>query len=162
MNNKVENSDLQKESNGFLDCIDKLTMQPAGRFGNLRVCRDKVYNYNEANYEDAYNYLCEKNNRHATYQEMLDWMNKYNVRPELKADEQLQAFIDSERRKTGMVETEDNYIRGNISVSKDNESVTVTADNGEETSFTHIHGWTHEDPALIYADTSISVYFYDS
>lgn len=47
-------------------------------------------------------------------------------------------------------------------VSDDEENVSVKDANGVETEYTRIHGWTHDDPALIYANTEIAVYFYDS
>jgi len=47
-------------------------------------------------------------------------------------------------------------------VSDDEENVSVKDANGVETEYTRIHGWTHDDPALIYANTEIDVYFYDS
>lgn len=47
-------------------------------------------------------------------------------------------------------------------VSDDEENVSVKDANGVETEYTRIHGWTHDDPALIYSNTEVDVYFYDS
>ena len=42
------------------------------------------------------------------------------------------------------------------------ENVTVTAQGGDTAEYVKLHGWTHDDPALIYSNTDIDVFFYDS
>lgn len=42
------------------------------------------------------------------------------------------------------------------------ENVTVTAQGGDTAEYVKLHGWTHDDPALIYNNTDIDVFFYDS
>lgn len=49
-----------------------------------------------------------------------------------------------------------------VSVSEDEESVTVKEADGTEVSYQRVHGWTHDDPALLYSNTEVAVYFYDS
>lgn len=48
-----------------------------------------------------------------------------------------------------------------ITVSEDEEKVTVS-ENGQNQEYTRVHGWTHDDPALIYNNTEIDVFFYDN
>lgn len=48
-----------------------------------------------------------------------------------------------------------------ITVSEDKEKVTVS-ENGQNQEYTRVHGWTHDDPALIYNNTEIDVFFYDN
>lgn len=51
--------------------------------------------------------------------------------------------------------------RVSVEVGEGCETVTVT--NGSDTvEYVKIHGWTHDDPALIYSNTDIDVFFYDS
>ena len=44
----------------------------------------------------------------------------------------------------------------------DNEYVHVQSADDKVDIYRRIHGWTHDDPALLYNNTEVSVYFYDS
>ncbi len=59
------------------------------------------------------------------------------------------------------IELQTRYQRGALSFSIDDEKVFEKDDKGIETEYRRIHGWTHDDPALIYSNTKVSVYFYD-
>ena len=48
-----------------------------------------------------------------------------------------------------------------VTLSEDKEKVTVKIGEHEQ-EYTHVHGWTHNDPALIYNNTEIDVFIYDS
>ena len=52
--------------------------------------------------------------------------------------------------------------KNEVTVAEDKESVSVRDSYGVATGYRHVHGWTHDDPALLYCNTEISVYFYDS
>ena len=52
--------------------------------------------------------------------------------------------------------------KNEVTVAEDKESVSVRDSYGVATGYRHVHGWTHDDPALLYSNTEISVYFYDS
>lgn len=47
-------------------------------------------------------------------------------------------------------------------LSEDGETVSVRLADGTDEKYTHIHGGTHDDPALIYSNTQADVFFYDS
>lgn len=57
---------------------------------------------------------------------------------------------------------ESEVLKGKATVSPDGEVVSLTNDKGEKEDFRHVHGWTHEDPALLYSNTRVDVYFYDT
>lgn len=54
-----------------------------------------------------------------------------------------------------------NIQKVDVTLSEDKEKVTVKSGEHEQ-EYTHVHGWTHNDPALIYNNTEIDVFFYDS
>jgi len=57
---------------------------------------------------------------------------------------------------------ESEVLKGKATVSPDGEVVSMTNDKGEKEDFRHVHGGTHDDPALLYSNTGIDVYFYDT
>lgn len=83
--------ELNKESNGFLDCMKMLDFQPAG-YGGLRVRYGKVYNYSLKEYKDAYDGLCDEYERHATYEEFLMWVDETQYRADLNAADELESY----------------------------------------------------------------------
>ncbi len=58
--------------------------------------------------------------------------------------------------------SESEVLKGKATVSPDGEVVSLTNDKGEKEDFRHVHGGTHDDPALLYSNTCIDVYFYDT
>ena len=58
--------------------------------------------------------------------------------------------------------SESEVLKGKATVSPDGEVVSMTNDKGEKEDFRHVHGGTHDDPALLYSNTGIDVYFYDT
>ena len=61
-----------------------------------------------------------------------------------------------------LVEREALDVENEVTVSDDEEYVVLKDSEGDDITYRHIRGWTHDDPALIYSDTDVSVYFYDS
>ena len=57
---------------------------------------------------------------------------------------------------------ESEVLKGKATVSPDGEVVSLTNDKGEKEDFRHVHGGTHDDPALLYSNTRVDVYFYDT
>ena len=47
-------------------------------------------------------------------------------------------------------------------LSEDGETVSVRLSDDTDEKYTRIHGGTHDDPALIYSNTHVDVFFYDS
>lgn len=54
------------------------------------------------------------------------------------------------------------YQKEGVQVSGDGEQVSVKRYGElEEIPYRHVHGWTHDDPALLYGNTETEVFFYD-
>lgn len=54
------------------------------------------------------------------------------------------------------------YQKEGVQVSGDDELVSVKRYGElEEEHYRHVHGWTHDDPALLYGNTETEVFFYD-
>ncbi len=98
-NKETKNSEFMKESNGFLDCMKVLEIENAGRDGQQRVCQGKVYDYSLRKYKEAYENICDAHNRHATYQEMLNWMDQEMARPDMDPKEQRQLYQEEQTRR---------------------------------------------------------------
>ena len=49
----------------------------------------------------------------------------------------------------------------NVSVLNSEQVVAKSPETNEEVTYTRIHGWTHDDPALLYSNTDYDVFFYD-
>ena len=87
------------------------------------------------------------------------WMMAYAIE-----NEQVECILNMQDLHAALSnEQATNHVdKESVTVSDDNESVTVKGLYGVETNYRRISGWTHDDPALIYSNTEVSVYFYDS
>lgn len=86
------------KSNGFIDCISALNWQVGGA-GNQRVAFGKVYQYSLSVWKNAYNELCDKHGRHATYQEYIDWMNEVCLLPDVTAEDSLARYAEVSKQR---------------------------------------------------------------
>ena len=78
--------DLNKESNGFLDCVKTIEILAAGTCGIFRVINGKVYDFSLKVWKEAYDKLCDEKGGKITYQEYLDYLNAHFLRSDLDAD----------------------------------------------------------------------------
>lgn len=65
---------------------------------------------------------------------------------------------DSMRLLLDKVRAEQPYVK----VQEDQESVHVQAADDRVDIYHRVHGWTHDDPALLYNNTEVDVFFYDN
>jgi hypothetical protein len=93
------NTNLNNKSNGFLDCMKVLAIQPAGNGGYLRVRDNKVYNYDLYTYKVTYDKMCDCIDDKVSYQGFLNWMNDTQLRTDLNAQDELNAYANYKAEK---------------------------------------------------------------
>lgn len=70
--------------------------------------------------------------------------------------------VDMFNRLSDAIKQKTRRVEGNLSFSLDDEYVFEKDVEGSEVAYRRVHGWTHDGPALLYSNTDVNVYFYDS